>query len=255
MSVERALEGCRVVVTRDHPGELGRLLDERGAVVLHVPLIEITGPPDGGVALRSALDELARFDWLIVTSVAGAEAVGQAANAHRELRLGAVGTATARRLADLAGREVDLVPSRQLGASLAAKFVDAHRSEPRQRVLLALGDRAASTLHDELGRAGHLVTTATAYRTELRALFDDDRTVIADADAVLFASGSAAQSWAEALGSDADRLLPAHVIAIGPSTAAVARQNGLKLTGVAADHSLAGLVNELNISWRSGVKG
>ena len=50
------LAGCRVLVTRERLGELGRLLGERGADVVHVPLIAVTEPADRGLALQRELD-------------------------------------------------------------------------------------------------------------------------------------------------------------------------------------------------------
>ncbi|MBT7429357.1 MAG: hypothetical protein HN783_06060, partial [Ilumatobacter sp.] len=108
------LAGCRVLVTRERPGELGRMLAERGADVVHVPLIVVTDPPDHGAALQREFDRLDRYSWLVVTSPAGAERVGKVAALHPQIRLAAVGTATEQRLAALAGRPVDLVPHRQL---------------------------------------------------------------------------------------------------------------------------------------------
>ena len=238
------LAGCTVVVTRDEPGELGRLLDRAGATVVHVPLIGIEEPDDDGEALRRELDRLHSYDWLIVTSTAGADRVGAAAR-ETSVRLGAVGTATAGRLASTTGREVDLVPDRQVAFSLADEFVERHRDGP-QRVLLALADRAGPTLEDELRRAGHDVERVTAYRTVLRRPPADELGRIARSDAVLFASGSAAQSWADTLGP---QRLPGIVLAIGPTTAEVALGSGLKITSVAADHSLPGIVNELVERW------
>ena len=71
------LAGCRVLVTREQPGELGRMLAERGADVVHVPLIVVTESPDHGAALQRELDQLDRYSWLVVTSPAGAERVGE----------------------------------------------------------------------------------------------------------------------------------------------------------------------------------
>jgi uroporphyrinogen-III synthase len=246
MEPDRPLLGCRVVVTRDEPGELGRLLLAAGAEIVHVPLIEIVEPVDGGAELRATLDDLARFDWLIVTSPAGALRVGEAAADQPHLRLASVGTATAARLAELAGRPVELVPKRQLAESLAAAFVESQRNTS-QRVLLALADRAGTDLARTLRDAGHDVTSVVAYRTLLRAPSADDLQRVADADAVAFASGSAAESWATSMSADA---LPELVVAIGPTTAATARQFGLKISSVAADHSLEGLVRELAVRWR-----
>jgi uroporphyrinogen-III synthase len=68
-----------------------------------------------------------------------------------------------------------------------------------------------------------------------------DPGAVAGADALLLASGSAAQAWVDAMGPAG----PPIVVAIGPMTAAVADRLGLKVSGVAADHSLDGLVAEL----------
>jgi len=105
-------------------------------------------------------------------------------------------------------------------------------------VLLAQADRAAETLAAGLRRAGHHVTSVVAYRTVLRS---PDRAAIEGADAVLFASGSAARAWFDALGE----VVPPIVVSIGPTTSAVAGELGLKVTSTAADHSLDGLVTEL----------
>ena len=83
------------MVTRERPGELAATLASRGADVVHLPLISVVDPADGGAALRRALDELGRFDWLVVTSPAGAERVGAAAAMTTQVKLAAVGTATA----------------------------------------------------------------------------------------------------------------------------------------------------------------
>ena len=243
------LAGCTVVVTRDEPGELGRLLDAEGARVVHLPLIEITGPDDDGAALRDALDRLDSFDWLIVTSTAGADRVGDAASAS-SVALGAVGTATARRLATLSGRSVDLVPQRQVAASLADEFVARVPGLPPRRVLLALADRAGTELAERLLDAGHDVTSVVAYRTRLRRPAADELAALADVDAVLFASGSAAIAWSEAFGERAVDLLPDVVVAIGPTTAQAAADSSLKISSVATDHSLSGLVDELVAAWK-----
>lgn len=251
MVADRSLAGCRVVVTRPEPGELGRLLDDAGAEIVHVPLIEITEPTDGGAALGRELEHLDRYDWLVVTSPAGADRVGRAAAAVPTVELAAVGSATAERLSKLAQRPVDLVPDRQLAAVLAEEFCRRHAGGAAQRVLLAVADRADDTFRRRCATDGHEVVRVDAYRTVLRRPSDDDLTALHAADAVVFTSGSAAQGWAEALGGSAASRLPEHVVAIGPSTASAAAELGLKITAVAADHSLAGVVETLRRSWQS----
>lgn len=225
-----------MLVTRERPGELATMLADRGATVLHVPLIAVVDPDDGGAALRAALGDLQRFDWLVVTSAAGSERVASAAAAAPDVALAAVGTATAHVLESAAGRPVDLVPEVQRAEALVGAF--AERVSARQRILVAQADIAAPTLVDGLQAAGHDVTVVTAYRT---VAVEPDRSLVGDADAVLFASGSAVESWWRALGVET----PPIVVAIGPTTAATADRLGLKVTSVAADHSLDGLVDEL----------
>lgn len=225
-----------MLVTRERPGDLAAKLVERGATVIHVPLISVVEAGDGGRVLRDALSRLADYDWLVVTSPAGSERVGAAARLAPGVRLAAVGTATARVLERESGRAVDLVPSVQRADGLVSAFT-ATVTVP-QRVLIAQADRAPSTLTDGLRRAGHEVTAVTAYRT---MPVEPDRSAVGEADAVLFASGSAVESWCHAFGTAA----PPLVVAIGPTTAAAADRFGLKVSAVAADHSLDGLVAEL----------
>ena len=235
-----------MLVTRERPGDLAVKLVARGATVIHVPLIAIAEPTDGGAALQDALSRLAEFDWLVVTSPAGSERVAAAATAETGVRLAAVGTATARVLESRTGRPVDLIPAVQRAQDLASAFVA--QAESPQRVLIAQADIAAPTFADELRRAGHEVTVVTAYRT---VTVEADRTAIDDADAVVFASGSAVEGWCRVFGTSA----PPLVVAIGPMTEAAASRLGLKVSGVAADHSLDGLVTELErvLAYSGGV--
>jgi uroporphyrinogen-III synthase len=236
IGVTGPLAGRRVLVTRERPGELAALLEARGATVVHVPLIQVLEPADSGVALARELDRLREFDWLVVTSPAGAERVADAAADVSSVRLAVVGTATSRVLANAAGRAVDVVPATQRAQALLDELCAV--AKPGQRFLVPQGDRADDTLVAGLRRAGHQVTSVVAYRTVPRL---PDRSEIDGADAVLFASGSAAHAWFDAFGA----LVPPVVVSIGPTTTAVAQRFGLKVTGTAADHSLDGLVTEL----------
>jgi uroporphyrinogen-III synthase len=235
--VTRSLEGRRVLVTRERPGELAAMLVERGATVIHVPLIAVVEAEDDGAALRDSLSALAGYDWLVVTSPAGSERVAAAVRLAPGVRLATVGTGTARVLEHESGRPVDLVASVQRADGLASAFI-AEATSP-QRVLLAQADIASPALADALRSAGHEVTTVTAYRT---VPLEPDHNAIEGADAVLFASGSAVESWCRAFGAER---APPLVVAIGPTTAAAAEGFGLKLSAVATDHSLDGLVTEL----------
>ena len=241
------LAGCTVVVTREHRGELGRLLDASGATVQHIALIEIADVDETRQAkLGKAIAD--RPDWVIVTSAAGADRVHAVAD-DSTIRLACVGSATAARLEAVAGRPVDLIPERQIAASLLDEFV-AHVRKP-QDVVIAQGDLAGDQLATGLSAAGHSVDVHVAYRTLVRVPTEQERRRTGEADAVVFASGSSARAWAEAFGDDASRQLPPIVVAIGPTTEFDARQSGLKITHQAAEHSLAGIIDELTDAWRN----
>lgn len=218
------LAGRRVAVTRPEAGELGERLAAMGATVVHVPLIEITDPIDGGAGLRAALARLATFDWLVVTSANGARRAGQAAAAHSHVRLAAVGPVTAGVLAEAAGRPVDLLPALAQAEGLLAEF-------PREpaRVLLAQADRARAVLAAGLVEMGHTVESVTAYRTAARTLTAVEVAMLRDVDAVVLASGSAASAWAAAMGGGSRAV----VVAIGPVTASAATADGVHVDHVA----------------------
>lgn len=234
-TTSRPLAGRRVVTTRDEPGRLDALLRELGAEVVHVPLIEIVDVPE----LAAALARLDQFDWLVVTSRHGAARVAAAAAAHPDLRTAAVGTRTASVLSAATGVAVTVVPRRQTASGLVAAMPE---PEPdARRVLVAQADRAAPVLVDGLRGRGYDVTTVVAYVTRLRTPTETERRSLQDADAVAFASGSAAEAWVDAVGT----WTPPHVVAIGPTTALVATDLGLEVTAVAADHSVEGLAAEV----------
>jgi uroporphyrinogen-III synthase len=229
------LHGRRVVTTRDEPGEIDRLLADAGADVVHVPLIEIAEPLDRGAELHAVLDALEDVDWVVVTSRHGAARVGDALAGHPAIRTAAVGTRTASELARLAGRPVDVTPLRQTAADLLnAMPADGNG----QVVVVAQADRADLALTVGLSALGYRVRPVVAYRTLARTPSAEQRAAALGADAAAFASGSAAQAWHDAIGTET----PAVVIAIGPTTEGAARACGLNVTHVAEEHSVEGLV-------------
>jgi uroporphyrinogen-III synthase len=229
------LRGRRVVTTRDEPGELDRLLAEAGAEVVHVPLIEIADPLDGGAELRAVLGALDAVEWVVVTSHHGATRVGAALARHPGVRTAAVGTRTAAELERLAGRPVDVMPARQTAADLLEAMP---RDGNGKVAVVAHANRADPALAVGLSALGYRVRPVVAYRTLARTPSPHELAAAVGADAVAFASGSAAQAWHAAIG----HATPAVVVAIGPTTEGAARACGLDVTHVAEDNSVPGLV-------------
>ncbi|MGH9132944.1 MAG: uroporphyrinogen-III synthase [Ilumatobacteraceae bacterium] len=235
MAAAGPLTGRTIVTTRDRQGSLDALLTELGADVVHVPLIEIADAPDRGEELAAALGRIHTFDWVVVTSRHGAERVADAVRSSTA-RLAAVGTSTAEVLAEGTGRAVDLVPDVQLASALVEAFPQGAWS-----VLVAQADRAADTLAAGLRERGCEVVVCTAYSTHLRMPTQAECDLALGADAVAFASGSAVEAWATAIGTRT----PRYVCVIGPTTEAAATRAGLKVNAVAADHSVQGLARAL----------
>jgi uroporphyrinogen-III synthase len=238
--VSSPLAGRTVVVTRstEQAGGLSGRLRVAGADVIEVPTIEIVEPADGGAGLRAALVEPGRYDWLVVTSVNGAGRLASAlaGRPRTSARIAVVGPGTATALRD-AGVEADLVPERFVAEGL----LDAFPSGPG-RVLVAQAEAARPVLVEGLRAKGWQVDAVVAYRT--RPARPDDGLVeaAATADAIVFTSGSTVTGYLAAAGAQG---MPPVVACIGPVTAEVARSVGVRVTVVAVEHTLDGLVSAL----------
>lgn len=238
----RPLFGRSVVVTRS-PGqasELSARLRELGASVVEVPTIDVVDPDDGGEALRSALVAGPAPDWLVVTSPNGARRVLDALDDVRHLagvRLATVGPGTARVFADQR-LVVDLVPARAVAEGLLEAFPDPPPGGGR--VLLARAQVARDVLPDGLRARGWTVDVVDAYRTVPVTPDPAALDSVRAADAITFTSASSVANFVAAAGLDA---VPTVVAAIGPITAAAARDLGVEVTVEASPHSIDGLVD------------
>lgn len=228
------LAGRRVVVTRaaEQADALAELLRAAGAEPVVVPLVEVV-PEPAGVADLAALDP-AGFDWLVVTSPNAAQAYTEV-HGQAPLGVAAVGATTAAALA-AAGHPAGLVPVRQLAAGLIDEF-----PAGTGRALVVQAVEGEAVLAEGLAAKGWQVTVVRPYRSAPRVPTPTERAAAASADAVLFASGSAARAWVALFGPVA----PPVVVVIGPQTAAAVERAGLKVSSIAADHSLAGLIRAL----------
>src|SRR5271166_1416581 len=101
MTTDKPLSGCRVLVSRakKQAGALSSTLEDLGCEVIEIPFIEIR-KPSSYKPLDAALQNLASYDWLILTSVNGVEAmfermakrkIDQSVLAH--LKIAAIGPA------------------------------------------------------------------------------------------------------------------------------------------------------------------
>src|SRR5699024_2850813 len=115
-----------------------------------------------------------------------------------------------------------------------------HTWRPTGRVLLLRSDLAAPTLADGLRAGGATVTDVVAYRTRPAPLSTEDAASLRDgrADVTLVTSGSVARALAAA------GLAPTTQVAgLGPRTAEVAREVGLRVDVVADRQQVEVLVD------------
>ena len=189
---------------------LAARLEALGHEVVRCPLIRIEPLGDDPI-------DPAGYDWVVVTSPNGAAELARRLTGV-PAQIAAIGPGTATSLREL-GLRVDLVPSVSTQEGLLAEL-------PPGRVLLAAAEGARTLLVDE--RQADFVAL---YRTvELQPETPPD------GDVALLASASAARAFA-ATG------VRMPVVAIGPQTAAAARELGLDVTAVAASHDLDGLLD------------
>src|SRR5215472_6440217 len=176
--------------------DLARELSKRRAIPLVFPLVSFAAPEDFA-PLDKAIDELAQFDWLILTSVRAVRAVaGRATESGRSLRpagstwrAACVGPVTAE-AARFAGFPVAHVAETPNGVSLVEEL---ENRLVGAKVLLPRSDQANPDLPAALRRYGAEVTEVIAYRTVKPA--DVDRSTLgevafAEVHAILFFSPS-----------------------------------------------------------------
>lgn len=235
----RPLSGRTVVVTRARAQSSSLLarLRELGADTVEIPAIRIDEPADGGAALRSAVEDLAAYDWVIVTSPNGARrllAACRDARAFGPAKVAAIGPGTADALAE--GNVVaDLLPDRFVAEGLLEVF-----PEGPGRVLIPRAAEARDVLPEGLRERGWDVDVVEAYRTVQGRPSDADLARAASADIVTFTSSSTVRNFLAVCDT-----VPPTVACIGPITADTAREHGLTVDVEAETHTIDGLLDAL----------
>ena len=229
------LKGKSVVVTRprERTGTLVHRLLDLGARVLEYPCIE-TIPIEPCPALEEALTQISEYEWLALTSPAGAELVvntlyarGVDARALGGVKLAAIGGGTAAELKKC-GLVADFVPESYSAGELGREL----GSRVQGKVLIARAENGSPDLTAEFDRAGVSYDDIPIYRTAyrsgereaLRELMSGNEKCI-----VTFTSASTVRGFAESAGKDfsLDRVIG---ICIGHQTAAEAARYGIETT-------------------------
>jgi uroporphyrinogen-III synthase len=239
----------RVLVTRDaeRAGPLVDALRARGLDPVHVPTISVEPGRPGG-PLDDAVPAAGSYAWVVVTSPAGADALGAAA-ARRgadlaSARIASVGAATTAAV-ERAGGHASFVP----GVATATVLAEELPVSAGDRVLLVRGNLADERLGRRLRSRGAAVDEVVAYRTVEAPATSAEvlRTALrAGLAGLVFTSGSTVRGLLALLDApDRIAVLDLPAFCIGPSTASVARGAGFSIVHEAAapdPGTLAGLV-------------
>jgi uroporphyrinogen-III synthase len=262
------LRGVRVLVgrARHQAGALSAELRKHGALVIEIPFIEIR-KPRSFKPLDSALRNLHTYDWLILTSVNGVEAMwermtrlGLSLDENRERhhsrrygrRIAAIGPATKKAI-EQRGTRVDVVPKEYVAESVVRSLKSKVKGK---RVLLVRAKIARDVIPQELRRAGAQVDVVEAYetvvprasRTRLQQVMNNPRR---RPHIVTFTSSSTVKNFVELLGarqsskSRAAQLHEVQAASIGPVTSATLRDFGLTVQIAAKEFTIPGLVSAI----------
>ncbi|MEN9226654.1 MAG: uroporphyrinogen-III C-methyltransferase [Thermostichus sp. HHBFW_bins_43] len=248
------LGGKTILVTRSEgQSEAFReLLQAQGARVLEMPTLVIQ-PPESWDPLDQALQQLAQFDWLLLTS---ANAVtyfferlrhqGQDSRALHRLKVAVVGSKTAAVLAQY-GIDPDLVPQEFVADALLEVWPEPVAG---QRVLFPRVESGGrEVLVQGLRQRGAQVLEVAAYQSACPKQPDPQVIAALEAgqvDILSFASSKTVHHFAQLIrqaGLDAKVWEPpVQIAAIGPKTAETCRAELGRVDIEAAEYTLEGLV-------------
>ncbi len=249
----KPLAGRRIVLTRasDQNSELHAKLAALGAEVIELPLIRVSKSVKND-DLAEVFPEFGGYDWIAFTSPNGVKyyfeeffRVFADIRSLGLIRIACVGEATARAIKAL-HLDVECQPATATAEALAAALI-ATGSLDHAKVLVVTGNQNRETLVTKLEEARAIVDTLQVYQTEKNDLSADAAAKdfrALGADAILFASSSAVQSFADQaaalqLAKDAHRPLAG---SIGPQTSETMKKIGLPVDFIAKEPGLDALV-------------
>lgn len=262
--VEFPLAGLRILVgrARHQAGALSSRLRKLGAQVVEIPFIEIRRPRSYK-PLDSTLKNLHQYDWLILTSVNGVEALWERLRKLHltkrhltHLKIAAIGPAT-RKAIEKRGIKVNVVPEEYVAESVVKSL---RKQIAGKRVLLARAKVARDVIPRELRQLGAQVDVVEAYetvipqssRTRLRNILKDPKR---RPDVITFTSSSTVRNFVALLGKNvwygrprtrkASPIDGIRMASIGPVTSSTLRALGLPVDIAAKQYTIPGLIKAI----------
>jgi uroporphyrinogen-III synthase len=249
------LSGVRVLVgrARHQAGALSEQLRGLGATVIEIPFIEIRRPRSYK-PLDLALMNLGQYDWLILTSVNGVEAMWKrlkkfkvAKSSFNHLRVAAIGPATEKAI-EKYGIEVNVVPEKYVAESVVRILKNRVKGK---RVLLVRAKVARDVIPRELSKAGAQVDVVEAYETVVpQSSRERLKKVLADPrrrpHVIAFTSSSTVRNFVELAGTKRGTVLKEiQMASIGPVTSSTLRDVGLTADIATREFTIPGLAEAI----------
>jgi len=257
------LSGVRILVgrARHQASALSTGLKAQGAEVIEIPFIEIR-PPRSYKAFDAALNRIAKYDWLVLTSVNGVHALAGrmkqlriAPASLRHLQIAAIGPATREEIEKL-NLTVAVMPPRYIAESVVDSLGEKVEGK---RVLLARAKVARDVIPRELRNLGAHVDVIEAYETiipeaskkQLQLVMNDPER---RPQVVTFTSSSTVRNFVKLLGGRGRgrRTEPPHAniggikfASIGPITSDTLRELDFPVHIEAQEYTIPGLIRAI----------
>jgi uroporphyrinogen III methyltransferase/synthase len=255
----RPLFGRRYVVTRarEQASRLSAELRALGAEVWELPAIRIEALPLDK-AMRKALGDLPRTDWLVLTSANGVQhffarlfEAGLDARALNGCRIAAVGQSTAEALA-ARGLKADLVPGSYDAEHLLRDLLPhLARKGPRRGVLLARASAGRPVLPEGLRRLRIRCVDLPVYRTVALSPSKDglaEGITSGRVDGVTFTSSSTVEQFRALFSPSSWRAVAPKVrgFCLGPVTRKTAEAAGISVAVEAPIALISSLIEAIS---------
>jgi uroporphyrinogen-III synthase len=235
------------------------MLTQQGAQPVELPTIEIQ-PLDDYAELDGALKNAGTYDWVVFSSANAVniffermQALDLDPRALYGVQIAAIGPATKKRL--LAYNIIaDFMPTAFVAESAVAEL-NALGMDGK-RVLLPQAEIARDVMRAGLAERGASVHAIAVYRTVTPPDTAErlQEIISGGIDIATFTSSSTVSNLVELLGGNTDALKDATIACIGPITAERAADLGLKVDIVAAEHTIAGLIEAVESHFEEDVK-
>jgi uroporphyrinogen-III synthase len=255
-SKSQPLAGYRILVgrARHQASALSSGLHKLGAEILEIPFIEIRKPLSFR-PLDCALRNISEYDWLILTSVNGVDAMWDrlqklrsGRRSLRHLQIAAIGPATKKAI-EKHGLTVNVVPEEYVAESV----IRALRPQVGgKRVLLVRARVARDVIPRELRKLNAQVAVVEAYETVIP---ETSRARLRSAirnhkrrpHLITFTSSSSVRNFVDLLG-EAQDLDGIKLASIGPVTSATLREFNLRADIEASEYTIPGLTRAIVVS-------